>query len=94
MDTDANWADILGTASSKHYSLVLILTKGYDWRGPSSLSAFDALSTLRHLVPVHGLPAIPQNSKVVLFGHSNGGQGVWHNAARWPDEVAAGKIAL
>lgn len=28
--------------------------------------------------------------KVVLVGHSNGGQGVWYLAERYPDRVIAG----
>ena len=31
------------------------------------------------------------NTRVVLIGHSNGGQGVWHITGRFPDRVVAGK---
>ena len=34
---------------------------------------------------------IPSNTRVVLVGHSNGGQGAWHIAERFPDRVVAGK---
>ncbi len=37
---------------------------------------------------VHG--EIEEDTKVVLIGHSNGGQGVWYMASRYPDRVLAG----
>ena len=36
--------------------------------------------------------SIPSNTRVVLIGHSNGGQGAWHIAERFPDRVVAGKL--
>jgi len=34
---------------------------------------------------------IPPGCKVILIGHSNGGQGTWYMASRFPDRVLAGK---
>ncbi|KAH9925287.1 uncharacterized protein B0H18DRAFT_1009468 [Fomitopsis serialis] len=33
---------------------------------------------------------LADDTRVLLLGHSNGGQGAWWNAARYPDRVAAG----
>ena len=43
---------------------------------------------------IPGLPdawMISINTKVILMGHSNGGQGVWHIASRFPDRILAGE---
>ena len=32
-----------------------------------------------------------KDTRVLLLGHSNGGQGAWWNAGRYPDRVVAGK---
>lgn len=34
-----------------------------------------------------------RSDKVILVGHSNGGQGVWYQAGHYPDRVVAGKIS-
>ena len=31
-----------------------------------------------------------EHSRVLVMGHSNGGQGSWYLAARYPDRVVAG----
>jgi pimeloyl-ACP methyl ester carboxylesterase len=33
-----------------------------------------------------------ESTPVVLIGHSNGGQGAWHIASRYPDRVLAGEF--
>ena len=32
----------------------------------------------------------PPDTRVVIIGHSNGGQGTWHITERFPDRVVAG----
>ncbi|KIY64911.1 hypothetical protein CYLTODRAFT_424805 [Cylindrobasidium torrendii FP15055 ss-10] len=64
---------------------------GLDWHGPS---AKDAWATVDALASILQRPdwqdwAYPTGSPVVLMGHSNGGQGAWWNAERFPDRVLA-----
>lgn len=35
--------------------------------------------------------ALAKNTRVLVTGHSNGGQGTWHLASRYPDRVVGGK---
>ncbi|KAG9003012.1 hypothetical protein FRB93_011299 [Tulasnella sp. JGI-2019a] len=53
---------------------------GYDWRGPSLQDILAAVSALRVREP--DMPA-----GLVVIGHSNGGQGTFHLASRYPDLV-------
>lgn len=62
---------------------------GLDWHGPS---AKDAWSTVDALASIstrndtwHSLRVSP--TKVIILGHSNGGQGAWYLASRYPDRV-------
>ncbi|KAI6110086.1 hypothetical protein F5141DRAFT_1215536 [Pisolithus sp. B1] len=64
---------------------------GLDWHGPSAADAFSAVTALS-LILFHGPLkwrdwGFNANTRVVLVGHSNGGQGAWYIAARWPDRV-------
>ncbi|KAG8905825.1 hypothetical protein FRB99_008190 [Tulasnella sp. 403] len=52
---------------------------GYDWRGPSLQDAFAALDVLRSREQMW--------EGAVVIGHSNGGQGAFHLASRFPDFV-------
>ncbi|KAH9004981.1 hypothetical protein EDB86DRAFT_3037142 [Lactarius hatsudake] len=64
---------------------------GLDWHGPSADDAWGAVSALGVILktcPRRNAWAITPE-KVVIIGHSNGGQGTWHNAARQPDRVVA-----
>ncbi|THH31747.1 hypothetical protein EUX98_g2437 [Antrodiella citrinella] len=63
---------------------------GLDWHGPS---AQDALATVDSL---HGILEARSewhawkteaDSRVLLIGHSNGGQGAWYMASRFPDRI-------
>lgn len=68
--------------------------KGLDWHGPSTQDAFSSVDALASILNRHepwrrwkfdaGCP-------VLLLGHSNGGQGAWNIAARFPDRVVAGQ---
>ncbi|KAJ2916870.1 hypothetical protein MD484_g3582, partial [Candolleomyces efflorescens] len=65
---------------------------GLDWHGPSAQEAWGAVSALSEILQANDAwkdQAFPNDSKVVLIGHSNGGQGVWHMATHFPDRVAA-----
>lgn len=64
---------------------------GLDWHGPSAADAFSSVTALSHIL-FHGPLewrkwGFNANTRVVLVGHSNGGQGAWYIAARWPDRV-------
>ncbi|KAI0713279.1 hypothetical protein C8Q76DRAFT_621267 [Earliella scabrosa] len=63
---------------------------GLDWHGPSAREAFATVDALHDILDgrKEWRPwAIAPDSKVLLMGHSNGGQGAWFNAARNPDRV-------
>ncbi|KAI0340686.1 hypothetical protein BDW22DRAFT_1360117 [Trametopsis cervina] len=65
---------------------------GLDWHGPSAEDAWAsvvALSTLLERTPQWSSWSFPKDTRVLLAGHSNGGQGTWHIAARYPDSVIA-----
>ncbi|KAI0807549.1 hypothetical protein C8Q74DRAFT_1363040 [Fomes fomentarius] len=63
---------------------------GLDWHGPSAREAFATVDALYHIL--NGREhwrqwGLAWETKVLLMGHSNGGQGAWFNAARNPDRV-------
>ncbi|KAF8197391.1 hypothetical protein BJ912DRAFT_1078312, partial [Pholiota molesta] len=67
---------------------------GLDWHGPSTIDAWTALDALSALVhdrrfKLPELWVFPNDTQVVLMGHSNGGQGAWHISSRFPDRVLA-----
>ncbi len=67
--------------------------QGLDWHGPSADDAWGtvyALDVILKTCSKRKAWAIAPE-KVVIIGHSNGGQGTWHNAARHPDRVVASK---
>jgi pimeloyl-ACP methyl ester carboxylesterase len=70
--------------------------QGLDWHGPSTADAFAAVSALSHILSTSALGrwkkwGFRPETRVVLMGHSNGGQGAWYTASRWPDRVCAGE---
>jgi dienelactone hydrolase len=70
--------------------------QGLDWHGPSTQEAWGTVSALSDILQANDAwknQAFPIDSKVVLIGHSNGGQGVWHMATHFPDRVAAGEYS-
>ncbi|KAL1947537.1 hypothetical protein VTO73DRAFT_13261 [Trametes versicolor] len=63
---------------------------GMDWHGPSMHDAWGTVDALYDILSRRDEWqdwAIAPKSKVLLIGHSNGGQGAWHIAARFPDRV-------
>ncbi|KAJ7445786.1 hypothetical protein B0H11DRAFT_2086878 [Mycena galericulata] len=63
---------------------------GLDWHGPSAKDAWGSVDALVEIIAAnpawHARKLAPQ-TPVVLMGHSNGGQGSWYLAARFPDRV-------
>ncbi|KAF8502452.1 hypothetical protein JB92DRAFT_2740590 [Gautieria morchelliformis] len=65
---------------------------GFDWHGPSASDAWGSLAALIRLLTTKDQWAewkISDSSRVVIMGHSNGGQGTWYLASRYPDRVLA-----
>lgn len=64
---------------------------GLDWHGHSATDAFSAVTALSRILACGPFEwrnrGFNADTRVVLVGHSNGGQGAWYIAARWPDRV-------
>ncbi|KAF9532428.1 hypothetical protein CPB83DRAFT_891154 [Crepidotus variabilis] len=73
---------------------------GLDWHGLSARDAWASLDALKAIIDHFEVTEVPtsykirSNDKVILMGHSNGGQGAWHLASRYPDRVLAGTPPL
>ncbi|EGN96142.1 hypothetical protein SERLA73DRAFT_124984 [Serpula lacrymans var. lacrymans S7.3] len=82
---------IMPTGRTSWVNLSILGTNpGLDWHGPSAQDAWATINALHHILSSNeGLKdwTIPNNMKVVLIGHSNGGQGAWFLASRYPDRV-------
>ncbi|KAF9792100.1 hypothetical protein BJ322DRAFT_1027120 [Thelephora terrestris] len=65
---------------------------GLDWHGPSAAEVWHCVESFGELLGDKNHPwaswSIPSNTRVVIMGHSNGGQGAWHIAGRFPDRIA------
>ncbi|RXK38309.1 hypothetical protein M231_04482 [Tremella mesenterica] len=57
---------------------------GEDWHGGSMTDSWSARDSLQENLTKIGVKVSDQT---ILLGHSNGGQGAWHLAARYPDRV-------
>ncbi|KAI5124055.1 hypothetical protein M0805_003883 [Coniferiporia weirii] len=63
---------------------------GLDWHGVSASEAWASVHALSSILnPRWTAWAFPPTTEVVLLGHSNGGQGVWHLTAHYSDRVRA-----
>ncbi|KAI0646781.1 hypothetical protein C8Q79DRAFT_907130 [Trametes meyenii] len=65
---------------------------GMDWHGPSAQDAWGTVDALYRILDGRETWKqwrIALETKVLLMGHSNGGQGAWYLAARYPDRVVA-----
>ncbi|KAI0637266.1 hypothetical protein C8Q77DRAFT_1051392 [Trametes polyzona] len=63
---------------------------GLDWHGPSARDAWATVSALSRILNLRSEWqgwAFAPDTRVLLMGHSNGGQGAWYLAARYPDRV-------
>jgi pimeloyl-ACP methyl ester carboxylesterase len=69
--------------------------QGLDWHGPSTEDVWQSLAALSSILNskshLHSW-AFPEDTRVILLGHSNGGQGAWYVASRFPDKVVAGEL--
>lgn len=65
---------------------------GYDWRGPSAQDALAALDAVQRRGAQPDIHARVAETAVVV-GHSNGGQGTFHIASRFPD-IFKGSIPI
>jgi pimeloyl-ACP methyl ester carboxylesterase len=85
-------SNFLGNSySSTYFSDLVDVRQGLDWHGPSAADAFAAVAALHDILcPGFVDWAYPRDTKLVIMGHSNGGQGAWYVASRWPDKVKAG----
>ncbi|KAH7909149.1 hypothetical protein BJ138DRAFT_1090031 [Hygrophoropsis aurantiaca] len=86
------WADSL--ARQMHSWVVMPSGRtswGLDWHGPSAQDAWATVDALRSILAQNrslwGSWSLEDSKKVVLVGHSNGGQGAWYLASRFPDRV-------
>ncbi|KAF8184969.1 hypothetical protein K438DRAFT_1597701 [Mycena galopus ATCC 62051] len=71
-------------------SWVHLIFQGLDWHGPSAKDAWgsvDALVAILSANPSWHARKLTDATPVVLMGHSNGGQGAWYLASRFPDRV-------
>lgn len=69
------------------------IPQGLDWHGPSAKDAWgsvDALVAILNANPAWHARKLADRTPVVLMGHSNGGQGSWYLASRFPDRVLGG----
>ncbi|KAJ3326374.1 hypothetical protein HDU76_012977 [Blyttiomyces sp. JEL0837] len=65
---------------------------GFDWHGPSFKNVESALLALSHLhgvPPEHALEVGLDEKKILITGHSNGGQGAWWMTSHYPDMALA-----
>ncbi|KAL0947293.1 hypothetical protein HGRIS_013412 [Hohenbuehelia grisea] len=65
---------------------------GLDWHGPSARDAWaslDALVKIIHQRPQWKPWALAPQTRAIVMGHSNGGQGAWYLASRFPDRTLA-----
>ncbi|KAA1474811.1 alpha/beta-hydrolase, partial [Dentipellis sp. KUC8613] len=87
------WAEALPRQERSWIIMPTGLTSwGLDWHGPSAQEAWstvDALGAILQRNPPWHSWKLADNTKVVLLGHSNGGQGAWYLASRYPDRVVA-----
>ncbi|SCZ96071.1 BZ3500_MvSof-1268-A1-R1_Chr8-1g09984 [Microbotryum saponariae] len=97
--TAPEWASSIKPRQEDWIVFPLGLTEwGYDWQGPSLHDSFSAVHHLKSHLKVkwakaHGLledVTSCEVKKLVVLGHSNGGQGAWYLMSRYPDLVAGG----
>ena len=65
-----------------------------DWHGPSAEDAWSTVGALYNILKGReewSKWKYAENTRVLILGHSNGGQGAWWMAARYPDRIIAGK---
>ncbi|KAF8636685.1 hypothetical protein AX17_003490 [Amanita inopinata Kibby_2008] len=85
------WANALPRQS---YSWIIIPTGrtswGLDWHGPSAEDAWSSVQALSQILDSTcqwKFWSYPRDKPIAVLGHSNGGQGAWYLASRFPDRV-------
>uniref|UniRef100_D8PW24 Peptidase S9 prolyl oligopeptidase catalytic domain-containing protein n=1 Tax=Schizophyllum commune (strain H4-8 / FGSC 9210) TaxID=578458 RepID=D8PW24_SCHCM len=77
----------------KSFFLLSFIFFGLDWHGSSALDAWRSFDALVDIVKARNIAvrtnpiAVDAKPKALLVGHSNGGQGAWYLASRFPDRV-------
>lgn len=74
---------------------LIAYVQGLDWHGPSASDAWGTVAALSEILTgrTSWKPyQLHDNGRVIVMGHSNGGQGAWYMASRYPDKVLAGNI--
>ncbi|KAL1730124.1 hypothetical protein EV714DRAFT_284474 [Schizophyllum commune] len=92
--TTTFWQEALPRVD-KHWTVVPSgrTSWGLDWHGPSALDAWRSVDSLVAILKARGITvqvnpkSISEKPKALLVGHSNGGQGAWYLASRFPDRV-------
>ncbi|KAG6874319.1 hypothetical protein C0995_001544 [Termitomyces sp. Mi166 len=67
-----------------------VVAQGLDWHGPSAQDAWATIDSLFAILQGNTnwkRWEIDSEARVILMGHSNGGQGAWYLASRYPDRV-------
>lgn len=73
-------------------NVLICRVKGLDWHGPSTIEAFASIDALYSVLQSRSAwrPwAIEEHTRVLVIGHSNGGQGTWFVTSRFPDRIVA-----
>lgn len=82
---DAGWVEAMPRINGMWAVLPSGRTEwGEDWHGGSLNDVWAARYALNPALQRAGIAVSPET---VLIGHSNGGQGAWHAAARYPDRI-------
>ncbi|KAK0197474.1 hypothetical protein F5146DRAFT_48465 [Armillaria mellea] len=85
------WPDALPRNSHSWFVIPTGRTPwGLDWHGPSTKDAWASLDALVTILATNAvwLPwKLDLNTPAIILGHSNGGQGAWYIASRYPDRV-------
>ncbi|KAL5532933.1 hypothetical protein ACEPAF_4707 [Sanghuangporus sanghuang] len=91
--TQPFWANAI---PRQEYSWVVIpfgrTEWGLDWHGPSASEAWATLTALSSILSNNEYWRswhFASESRAVIIGHSNGGQGAWYLASRFPDRTYA-----
>jgi predicted esterase len=65
---------------------------GFDWHGPSFRNIDASVEALDNMwgVPLsEAANLVPDSDRLIIMGHSNGGQGCWWYTSHYPDRVLA-----
>ncbi|TBU28927.1 hypothetical protein BD311DRAFT_757466 [Dichomitus squalens] len=63
---------------------------GLDWHGPSTREAWNTVEALSDILGAREewrSWSFAPDTRVLLMGHSNGGQGAWYVGGRYPDRI-------